>query len=259
MTLEYIKQNPLTIITAVHAYAINDLDVDEDIKELITSNAELIRTADKQEVYNTFCEIMTTKNPARYIQEFKEVFFEIIPGLKETYGFEQNNSWHIYDVFEHTMHVIENTSDNLNLRIAALFHDLGKPRTYTEEKRIDENGNETIVGHFYNHPRISKNYFDLFASIYGIDKKSKESIEKLILYHDYKLSRREAKIRSYIEDLGVENVPLMFELKRADNLSQNLKKSTAVLKVLDEMEVLFNKVIAENYPDYKPSKKELVL
>ena len=55
MTLEYIKQNPLTIITAVHAYAINDLDVDEDIKELITSNAELIRTADKQEVYNTFC------------------------------------------------------------------------------------------------------------------------------------------------------------------------------------------------------------
>lgn len=240
-----LQKNPSLILKTVHAYAINDLEVEDDIKELINENAYLLRKAAPEETYSDFCDIMTTKNPTKYIRNFKEVFFELIPGLRETFGFDQKNPWHIYDVFEHTMHVIDNTSDNVHLRIAALFHDLGKPKTYKEETKRDENGNEYVVGHFFGHPEASKILFNQFAFMYKIPEEDAELIKKLIIYHDYHLSKKIPKVMAYIEDLGVENVPLMFELKRADNLAQNLEKSQEVLGWLDEYEAIFNQVIEQ--------------
>ena len=245
MDKRLLESNPSLVLQTVHAYAINDFEVEDDIKQLINENAYLVRLAPPEETYKTFCDIMITPNPATYIREFKEVFFALVPGLKETYGFDQKNPWHIYDVFEHTMHVVENTSDNLYLRIAALFHDLGKPKTYREETKKDENGNEYQIGHFFGHPEASKIIFNQFAFIYKIPAKDAEIIKKLIIYHDYHLSKKIPKVQAYIEDLGVENVPLMFELKRADNLAQNLEKSAEVLGWLDEYEAIFNQVIEQ--------------
>ena len=87
--------------------------------------------------------ILLSKEPSRLIKENEEYIFSIIPELKNTKGFNQNNLWHIYDVYEHILHVIDGVPGDLTLRLVALFHDIGKPFTYT----VDENN----VGHFYNH------------------------------------------------------------------------------------------------------------
>ena len=65
---------------------------------------------------------------------------------------EQKNIWHVYDVYEHILHVIDGVPNNITLRLAALFHDIGKPFVYKE----DENG----VGHFYGHWNKSKEIFE---------------------------------------------------------------------------------------------------
>lgn len=93
--------------------------------------------------YSDLIEILISDDVYNGLKQNKEAIFLLIPELKICNGFNQNNKWHIYDVFEHILHVVSGVNNNLCLRLAALFHDIGKPQTYTE----DENG----VGHFYNH------------------------------------------------------------------------------------------------------------
>ena len=61
---------------------------------------------------------------------------DIIPELSYSINFNQNSIWHVYDVFEHILHVIDGVDKDIELRLAAFFHDIGKPFVYKE----DENG-----------------------------------------------------------------------------------------------------------------------
>ena len=202
MNATLLKENPLLLLITIQAYAVNDLVVEPDIKQLILDNIDLLKQIKPEDAYKEFKKIMTTVHPDRYIREFKEVFFELIPGLKGTYNFNQNNKWHIYDVFEHTMHVIDNTDcDSAALRIAALFHDLGKPSAYTKEEKQKEDGTTYTVGHFYGHNIKSNIFFNEFAKTMHIPEEERKLISKLIIYHDYHLSLKPEKIQEYIDDL----------------------------------------------------------
>lgn len=255
MNATLLKENPLLLLITIQAYAVNDLVVEPEIKQLILDNIDLLKEIKPEDAYKEFKCIMTTVHPDRYIREFKEVFFALIPGLKETYGFNQNNKWHIYDVFEHTMHVIENTdSDSAALRIAALFHDLGKPSAYTKEEKKKEDGTTYTVGHFYGHNIKSNIFFNEFAKTMHIPEEEKKLISKLIVYHDYHLSLKPEKIQEYVDDLGAENIPLLFALKRADNLAQNPELTKEVLEQLDETEKVFMEYISKMPKQEEPEK-----
>lgn len=83
------------------------------------------------------------------ISEIEEkIIFEIIPELESEKGFLQNNPWHIYDVWDHTRKVFQSSkSDDIEIRLALLLHDIGKPHSYQD----DENG----VRHFRGHAQKS--------------------------------------------------------------------------------------------------------
>jgi len=253
MDVEKLKQDPLLIFSLILEYAENNLEVDPAIKQIIIENKDLIKQVKPESLYEEFKRFMVTDNPTKYIREFKEVFFEFIPGLATTFGFEQNNPWHIYDVFEHTMHVIENTPAIEPLRIAALFHDLGKPKVYTEETKTREDGSTYTVGHFFGHAKVSKIFFDEFAGQMGIPQEEMDLIGKLIVYHDFNLSTKPKKIQGYIDDLGKENVPLLFAIKKADNLAQNLELSTKALQEVERVEKAFDEYMQkqEEISSYK--------
>lgn len=74
---------------------------------------------------------------------------EFAPELSAMHGVMQNE-FHLYDVWEHSLRALINLPANsrLNLKLAALFHDIGKPQT----KTIDEDGRI----HFYEHQKLSE-------------------------------------------------------------------------------------------------------
>ncbi len=161
-------------------------------------------------------EILTLPKPSIFIKEFEEELFEIVPELKKCKGFKQNNDWHIYDVYNHILNVVDNVPSDLNLRLAALFHDIGKPDTYTE----DENG----VGHFYGHWDKSKEIFLKFAKRNKLDSKQIIEVTKLIEYHDINLNNlNEKELNTLLELFTKEELIMLFKLKKADLLSQNTK------------------------------------
>lgn len=152
--------------------------------------------------------------PSKHIKENEDIIFEMIPELEMCKGFNQNSVWHDYDVYEHILHVIDGVPNDIILRLVALFHDLGKPATYTE----DENG----VGHFYGHWEVSKEIFEEFAVKNNIDLELRDSVSNLILYHDLNMGKLDDdKLNELINIFGKKDLKRLFILKRSDLLAQN--------------------------------------
>ncbi len=208
-----IDIDPLRILRALRFQAIYDFSIDEDTKQVMTSKVELLDNVAVERIYNELIKILTSANPSKTIRDNKETFCALIKELYITVGFKQNNPYHIYDVFEHTLKVLENTPNNKYLRLAALFHDIGKPATYTE----DEKG----IGHFFGHEFISAKLFLDFAKKYKIDKKTTALVRKLIIDHDRTMSVKPTKINYFIKENGIEYVDLLYSLKEADIRGQN--------------------------------------
>ena len=163
--------------------------------------------------YNKLLEILLSDDVYDLFKQNEREIFEIIPELKICKGFEQNSKWHIYDVYEHILHVVSNVGNNIYLRLSALFHDIGKPSTYTE----DING----VGHFYNHWNESIKIFKKYQENFGLSNEEIILITNLIFYHDInidKINNEEAE--NMITKIGMSNIKMLFLLKRADLLAQ---------------------------------------
>lgn len=164
--------------------------------------------------YDELLKILLFKNVYEQIKEHEKEIFELIPELKVCKGFNQNNKWHIYDVYEHTLHVVSGVDNDKCLRLAALFHDIGKPLTYTED--------ENKKGHFYNHWNESVRIFKQYQDRFHLSELEIELITSLIYYHDINLEKMtKEELELLIEKIGIENIELLFCLKRADLLAQS--------------------------------------
>jgi len=101
-----------------------------------------------------FSKIMMLPTTSNCLREMNElgILSIVLPELIPCVGLEQNQH-HKLDVFEHTLSVVDNVEDydNLKLKLAALFHDIGKPESITEV-----NGRRRMIGHELVSERIAK-------------------------------------------------------------------------------------------------------
>ena len=152
--------------------------------------------------------ILLCDNAGDLISKYRDIFYEIIPELKKLEGVSNENS---DDLFEHTMSVVNKTSSNIYLRLAALFNDLG----------VDE--------------------FSSFASRLKIDKKTRYNVKKLMIFSKVELNTDTRFMSSFIHEIGVDNLDLLFELKLADISSRtnNLGDCVKELNNLREIYLKF--------------------
>lgn len=223
-----LQEDPLRILRGIRLAAKMNFEIDDNCQNQINKNAKLLNNVAVERIYREFIQILVTDNPVHYIRKNLTVFFEIFPELKPMKGFEQHNPWHIYDVLEHTLKVLENTPRNVFLRMAALFHDSGKPEKFFIGK--------DRKGHFYGHPEASEEIFKKIAQRLRMDNKTKDLVSKLISQHDMTLPTNPGKIYEFLHQNGFDYTWLLFELKRADNKGQNPELANPVLEQLDKLE-----------------------
>lgn len=105
----------------------------------------------------------------------KEKVFKIIPELKAEDGFNQKHPHHCFDVWGHTMEALKRSKPDLQIRIALLLHDIGKPYSYQED------GN---IRHFIGHPQKSAEISKQVLQRLGYSKEEVDDICYLINNHD---------------------------------------------------------------------------
>lgn len=225
-----LDTDPLRILRAIRLSSKYNLDIDINTKNKILNKKSLLNNIVPERILEELKKILLSSNIDKFLEEYKEVFFQLIPSLETCNNFNQHNNYHIYDVYTHTINVVKNTPPNIYLRLAALFHDIGKPRVF----KLDEKGS----GHFLDHPITSTNIFAYFANKYKLDNKTKKIVSDLILYHDDDLSSKNNKIYNFYKKFNMNNIELLFELKRADIKSQNPKYIDRINKI-NELEVKY--------------------
>ena len=160
--------------------------------------------------------LLLSDNPREELLNNEKQLFELIPELEVCKGFDQHNEWHVYDVYEHILHVVDNVPSDLVLRLTALFHDIGKPNSFT----LDSEG----VGHFFGHWNESIKIFNAFSNKYKIDSDLSDLVSKLIFYHDINISKLDEEGKKKLfETFDSNGIKMLYQIKRADLLAQNSK------------------------------------
>ena len=138
------------------------------------------------------------------------------PILRTMMGVTQHSKYHLYDVYEHSLRVLQYTTtfNNAVLSMAALLHDIGKPRV----KTLGKDGYE----HFLNHARESVSIARNVLADLRFSKDESRDILYLVGNHDifcsgYKLH----KVRKFLAGRSLEDVNALLTLKRADSSAQN--------------------------------------
>ncbi|KKQ06235.1 MAG: tRNA adenylyl-/cytidylyl-transferase, partial [Parcubacteria group bacterium GW2011_GWB1_36_5] len=127
------SEDALRMLRAVRFACQLNFSVSYETMESILKNADLIKKISEERIRDEFAKIIMSQNPASGIvmlQKFN-LLKNIIPELEEGMGCEQLGE-HIYDVWEHLLHAVQHAADKnwpLEIRLAALFHDIGKPRS----------------------------------------------------------------------------------------------------------------------------------
>lgn len=135
----------------------------------------------------------------------------VLPELLEGYGMPQNR-WHAYDVYTHILFVVDAApADNRVVRLAALFHDIGKPRT-----RVVVDGEGT----FYNHEIVGAEMARVAMDRLRFPGETIDAVVNLVRNHmfDYQPVWSDAAVRRLIRRVGVDALADLFDLRLADML-----------------------------------------
>lgn len=210
------KQDSLRILRCIRFSSRYGWEIEEDTFEGMKRNVDRLSIITKERIQDEFNKMLVCDNPVMALSLIKEIgaMKYIIPELEETYGLKQNK-YHFGDVFEHTLKVVENTKNDLELRMAALLHDIGKINTRT----IDDNGNV----HFYKHELVSAEMCDTILRRLKYSNDFIRTVQILVKNHmrtknfgDDCSHMKDKTLRKMQYELG-DNMMKCLELIDADN------------------------------------------
>ena len=192
-----------------------------------------------ERINSEFCKIASSDDFCVELLLYKDVFSLFIPELKDMFDFPQNNPWHIWDVFGHTIHAVEYCdSDDLVVRLAVFFHDFGKPHSYQD--------GEDGIRHFKGHGKVSADMTDSIMKRLRFDNETRNNVVELVYYHDATFEVGKKYVKRWLNKIGEKQFRRLLQVKKADNKAQNLELSSDRIKELSEIEALINEVLQED-------------
>lgn len=207
------EEDALRIIRALRFASVLDFTIEDKTAESIMRNKHLLGNVAVERVRVELVKLLQGVGVERILNEFKDVFFDIIPELRALDGFPQNTPYHIYNVWEHTVKVVSGVKNTPELRIAALLHDIAKPQKF----HPDEKG----IAHFKGHPELSAEMSLEILKRMRFSNAEIETICKIITLHDTRPDGSRSKIAHLCSDYSPEIVRLTLDLMRGDAAGKN--------------------------------------
>lgn len=136
------------------------------------------------------------------------ILCRVVPELTPTVGFDQRNRNHIHDVFTHIATVVEAVPPTAELRLAALFHDIGKPAVFT----LDERGE----GHFYGHAAASAEIAEAVLHRLKVPNALLDEVVWLVKHHMDRYPAEEKIARRCLSRHGLERMEKLIDFQSAD-------------------------------------------
>ena len=235
---ERFSEDALRILRAIRFASQLNFTIMPDTDWQIHQQYKNLENISIERINSEFCKIAVSDSFCVQLVLYRDVFSLFITELKDMFEFPQNNPWHVYDVFEHTIHAVEHCdSEDLIVRLAVLFHDIGKPHCFQD--------GEDGIRHFKGHGKVSADMTNEIMRRLKFDNDTREKVIELIYYHDSFFEVGKKYIKRWLNKIGVEQFKRLLEVRKADIKSQNPAFSKERLNKVDNIEKLLEEVLQE--------------
>lgn len=226
------SDDPLRMMRAARFAARLGMAIDPAIEVAATRMAERLEKVSAERIRGELDLLMVTNRPSIGLDFIVRTglaghFFPELPKLQ----LEQDPIHQHKDVLRHTWAVVDKTSPELALRLAALFHDIGKPNT----RAISDEGVTFRFHEVVGAKMTRKRMVALKYSQEMIDDVSM-LVELHLRFHTYKMGWSDKAVRRYVRDAG-HLLDELNELTRCDCTTRNARKAAALDQRMDELEI----------------------
>ena len=217
------SEDALRMLRAVRLATVLGFEIELKTAVAIKKKAFWLQAISKERIRDEFMKIIMTEKAIDGIERLRELGLlkYVVPELEEGLGVAQNKH-HIYDCYQHNLFSLKYAAKcnfNKYVRIASLFHDIGKPRVKKGE------GPDST---FYGHEIVGAKMTTQILSRLRFPKKDIERIAKLVRHHLFYYNVGEvtaSSVRRLVRQVGPENMEELLQVRMADRIGSGVPKA----------------------------------
>jgi tRNA nucleotidyltransferase (CCA-adding enzyme) len=218
------NEDALRIMRAVRLSTVLDFMIETSTRKSIEMLHMKLSFISKERIRDEFVKIIMSKNPEYGLTAIRELGLMkyVIPELESGVGIEQGGI-HSYDVFEHSVKTLQAAADKglqLEVRLASLLHDIGKPQTR-------KGGGKNKEWSFYNHEVVGARMSKKILSDLKFPKDIIGKVYNLVRWHMFFSDTEQithSAVRRIIRNVGPENIWDLIDLRITDRLGTGRPK-----------------------------------
>lgn len=208
--------DPLRMLRAIQFAARFEFTIEPRTLEAIREKASLVATVSAERIAEELNKMFVrARRPSIGLDLMRKtgLLAHLLPELETAIGCDQPGGYHAYDVFEHTLRIVDACPPRLRLRLAALFHDITKP----EHRRLTETG-----ATFYGHERTGAETARAVLRRLRYPNDLVREVGLLVDRHMFTTEVGPKGLRRFIRRVGKELIADLMELRRADIVAQGM-------------------------------------
>ncbi len=219
-----LSEDALRIMRAIRIAAELGFSIEKHTLEALKTHAQLLGHIAKERIRDEFIRIVMSDTPMNALILSRElgILPFIAKELEEGFGIEQTKT-HAYDVWEHLLRTIQHAADkkySLEIRLAALFHDIGKPRT----RRFSR---ETGQFTFYGHEVVGAHMTEKILKDLRFTKKLTDEVVKLVRWHMFFSDTEQitlSAVRRMVANVGKDRIWDLMNVRICDRIGTGRPK-----------------------------------
>ena len=222
---ERFGEDALRMLRAVRFASELGFEIESETKAGVQKNAKLLEKISKERIRDEFIKIVSSDQPMLGLQLAHDlgILKYIVPELEEGIGTEQNQA-HAFDVWEHLLRTEQHSADkkfSLRVRLAAIFHDIGKPKS----RRKDPTTGQWT---FYGHEVIGARMTEKILTRLKFPKKLQDEVVKLVRWHMFFSDTEQislSAVRRMVANVGADMVWDLMNTRECDRIGTGRPKA----------------------------------
>ncbi|MGW8556113.1 CCA tRNA nucleotidyltransferase [Streptomyces tubercidicus] len=236
---ESFSDDPLRMMRAARFAAQLDFEVDPEVFAAMKAMSDRIEIVSAERVRDELNKLILAPHPREGLRLLVEsgLAGHVLPELPAL-RLESDEHHRHKDVYEHSLTVLEQAIDleengpDLVLRLAALLHDIGKPRT----RRFEQDGRVSFHHHEVVGAKMTKKRMTALKYSNDLVKDVSRLVELHLRFHGYGTGEwTDSAVRRYVRDAGPQ-LERLHKLTRSDCTTRNKRKASALSRAYDGLE-----------------------